>query len=98
MVGHYKDVREVYAYTIPLTSMGYKHFETFADGSAGSPPDFHWTDKDIQSGWTWRRKIKEYVKERQDIYGRFKDVRIVKANGYWRDLNRYTYEVWVKES
>ena len=92
MVGPYKDVGERYAYQIPLEWEGFKLYATFTDNNC--PKDFEFPPKD--DGWAMRRAIKKWIEGHPAIFGD-KDWKIVRANGYWRDLyGDYVYEIWIK--
>lgn len=51
------------------------------------PDDFDYNNKD--SGWTKRRKIKEWCKA-HDV----RDYKIIRNTGYCKDLYRPVYEMW----
>lgn len=93
MGGHYKDVGEIYAYQIPLESEGYRKYDAFTYNEY--PKDFVFPDSD--NGWVMRRAIKNWIEEHPNIFKGYY-WKIVRANGYWRDLHGdYVYEVWVKD-
>lgn len=94
MSGHYKDVGERYAYQIPLEQDGFvQHFAFTYNGLY--PKDFEFPKP--ETGWNMRRAIKEWIERHPEFSEKF-EWKIVRANGYWRDLHGdFVYEVWVKE-
>lgn len=94
MTGHYKDVGEKYAYQIPLESEGYRRYNDFTDD--GCPKDFVFPSSN--NGWVMRRAIKSWIEGHPDIFKNY-CWKIVRANGYWRDLHgSFVYEIWVREA
>ncbi len=94
MGGKYKDVGEKYAYQIPLEYDGLKLYSPFTYDNY--PGDFEFPP--TNNGWIMRKAIKKWALEHPAILGGC-EYRIVRANGYWRDLHgNYVYELWIKEN
>lgn len=87
----YKDGNEYYAYEIPLHEGNYYRRSSFTCESA--PGDFIFPE--YRDGWSMRKAIKEWAEKQEWL--RVRNYKIVRANGYWRDLHGdFVYELWVK--
>ncbi|OIO38053.1 MAG: hypothetical protein AUJ71_03965 [Candidatus Omnitrophica bacterium CG1_02_49_16] len=92
----YKGEFESYSYQDKWHRLGYEHIGwlTFGPGFADSPKDFV---RPNGNALVWRRAILKYIEplKKTDEY-KDRDLRVVMAVGYWRDLYPFVYEVFGK--
>ena len=94
----YKDAID-YVYYRKLTNKGYVMIESLLEKlgcEESSKPDLFY-DKYAPNSlncWEHRKAIKKYIEENPKRFEKYYDLKIIKADGYWRDLHPFVYEIW----